>query len=257
MNAAEFKSLWQMMKGMPAGATHAARLDAFYRPQAEHYDELRKRMLHGRDTLLDFLDLPAGASVVELGAGTGAMLDLWGARASRLSRLELVDICPALLERARRRALLFDNVRVTEADAVTYRPPQPVDCVYFSYALTMIPDWLGALANALAMLKPGGVLGVVDFYVAGTGDTWAMEKQVAMERWFWTRWFAHDQVRLSRAHLAALCATTDRLRQFEGRGPLPWLPCMRVPYYAFAGVRPARLRTDVIAHLRQQGRLYP
>jgi SAM-dependent methyltransferase len=58
------------------------------------------------------------------------------------------------------------NVRVIEGDAVTYRPDGPVDCVYFSYSLTMIPNWEGALGNALAMLKPGGRLGVVDFYVS-------------------------------------------------------------------------------------------
>jgi hypothetical protein len=37
--------------------------------------------------------------------------------------------------------------------------------VYFSYALTMIADWRRALDNALAMLAPGGTLGVVDFHL--------------------------------------------------------------------------------------------
>jgi S-adenosylmethionine-diacylgycerolhomoserine-N-methlytransferase len=103
------------------------------------------------------------------------------------------------------------------------------------------------------MLKPGGKLGVVDFYVAGEGDAGARATQSALERWFWTHWFGHDQVGLSSAHLAALCATTERLQQQESRGSLPLLPLLRVPYYVFVGARPARLRTDVIAQLWKQG----
>jgi S-adenosylmethionine-diacylgycerolhomoserine-N-methlytransferase len=252
MNTLELKSLWRMVKGMPTTGTHAARLDAFYRPQAEYYDRLRKRMLHGREKLLEMLALPSGSRVVELGAGTGAMLDLWGARAARFESLELVDICPSLLNHARLRTRHLHNVRVIEADASAYSPSQPVDCVYFSYALTMIPDWLRALTNALNMLKPGGKLGVVDFYVAGANDSCARMNQDAVERWFWTRWFGHDQVRLSPVHLAALCLTTDRLQQHEGRAPLPYLPWLKAPYYAFVGAKPPRLRSDVIAQLWKQ-----
>lgn len=254
MNAVELKSLWRMVRGMPDTGTHAARLDAFYKPQAEYYDHLRRRMLHGREQLLDVLAPPPGSRVVELGAGTGAMLDLWGARASRFASLELVDICPSLLHQARRRARHMPNVRVIEADATDYAPAQPVDCVYFSYALTMIPDWLRALTNALTMLKPGGTLGVVDFYVAGAEDGAAQAVQCALERWFWTHWFGHDQVHLSPLHLSALRATTDRPHQQESRGSLPYLPWLRAPYYIFAGAKPARLRSGVIAQLWKQER---
>lgn len=252
MNAIELKSLWRMVKGMPAGGSHAARLDAFYRPQAAHYDSLRKRMLHGRGALLDLLDLPPRSRVVELGAGTGAMLDLWGARASHFSSIDLVDICPSLLDQARCRARWMPNVRVIEADATEYFPPQAVDCVYFSYALTMIPDWLRALTNALNMLKPGGKLGVVDFYVAEGNDRLAHAHQGAIERWFWTHWFGHDQVRLSPAHLGTLNLITTRQHQHEGRGALPYLPILRAPYYVFVGAKPLRMRTDVISELWEQ-----
>ena len=252
MNTIEFKTLLRMVRGMPASGTHAARLDAFYRPQAADYDSLRKRMLHGREKLLDLLNLAPGSRVVELGAGTGGMLDLWGPRVSRFESVDMVDICPSLLQQARRRAHGLPNVRVIEADATEYSPPALVDCVYFSYALTMIPDWLRALTNALNMLKPGGKLGVVDFYVAGEGDAGARATQPALERWFWTHWFGHDEVRLSPAHLAALCATTERLQQHESRGSLPWLPWLKVPYYIFVGTKPARMRADVIARLWKQ-----
>ena len=55
------------------------------------------------------------------------------------------------------------------ADATRFRPPEgAADVVTFSYSLTMIPDWFAALENAAAMLKPGGTIGVVDFYYRGS-----------------------------------------------------------------------------------------
>ena len=53
------------------------------------------------------------------------------------------------------------------ADATEFRPSEgQADVVTLSYALTMIPDWFAAIENACAMLKPGGVIGVADFYVS-------------------------------------------------------------------------------------------
>ena len=48
----------------------------------------------------------------------------------------------------------------------TFEPEGPADVVTFSYSLTMIPDWVRALEQAWALLKPGGTIGIVDFYVA-------------------------------------------------------------------------------------------
>ncbi len=249
MELTEIRSLWRMLKGMPGGDTQAARLDGFYRPQADHYDTLRKRMLHGREELLDALAPPEGSRVVELGAGTGAMLELWGARTSRFAAMELVDLCPAMAERASQRALGRRNVRVVQADAAAYRPPWKADCVYLSYSLTMIPDWVRALNNALAMLKPGGKLGVVDFYVAGGAHEWAGAQHSAVQRWFWTQWFRHDHVFLSPRHLSALCSLADKAYLREATGSLPYLPLLKVPYYVFVGTKPERPRAGLVADL--------
>ena len=124
-----------------------------------------------------------------------------------------------------------------EADATSYRPAEPVDCVYFSYALTMIPDWQAAMDNAIAMLRPGGMLGVVDFYVSAARPRPGEAVHGAFTRYFWPRWFAHDGVRLTPAHLARLrCLLPDHLCQ-ERRAHVPYLPGARVPYYIFVGRR--------------------
>jgi S-adenosylmethionine-diacylgycerolhomoserine-N-methlytransferase len=175
---------------------------------------------------------------VELGAGTGRNLGFLGERLPALGSVELVDLCPALLDRARRRTRGLPNVRVVEADAVTYRPARPVDLVYFSYSLTMIPDWEGALRNAVSMLKPGGALGAVDFYVSEADPPAGLARHGAMTRWFWPRWFAHDGVHPDAAHLRTLRTLMPDHALSEHRAPVPYLPGMRVPYYVFVGLVP-------------------
>ena len=145
MIGADARILWQLVRGQPRKGSHAERLQAFYAPQAHRYDDFRERLLHGRRELIEWLAPPAGARVVELGGGTGRNLLYFGERLAELASLELVDLCPALLEQARQRTAHLPNVRVVEADAVSYRPDQPVDCVYFSYLflgrLPVSPDW--------------------------------------------------------------------------------------------------------------------
>src|ERR1700722_9045859 len=163
---ADSRVLLQMLRGQSRVGTPAERLQAFYAPQATRYDDFRARLLHGRSELIDRLTTPQGGVVVELGGGTGSNIDRFGRRMQRLERYTLVDLCPALLEQARTRAQVHRNVELVEGDVTRYRPAEPVDCVFFSYSLTMIDDSRAALANALSMLRPGGPLGVVDFYVS-------------------------------------------------------------------------------------------
>lgn len=232
--------LLSLLRGMPRDVPHAQRLQAFYAPQAAHYDAFRERLLQGRQALIAGLALPDRARVVELGGGTGRNAEFFGDRLARIERFEVVDLCRPLLARARERARGIAQLHAIEADATTYRPAQPVDCVFLSYALTMIPDWRGAIANAIAMLKPGGVLGVVDFYVAPAQPPFAdSARHSAWTRWFWPTWFRHDGVRLDAAHLPALRAALPQHAIVEARAPVPYLPLGRVPYYRFVGRKPA------------------
>jgi S-adenosylmethionine-diacylgycerolhomoserine-N-methlytransferase len=233
--AADARVLWSLLRGAAREGSHAQRLQAFYAPQAESYDAFRERLLHGRRELIQRLPARRGGRVIELGGGTGRNLDFFGPRIHRLASVELVDLCPALLAVAAQRLARLTaggrcNGRVIEADATDYRPADAPDCVYFSYALTMIPDWRRAIDNALSMLAPGGTLGVVDFHLpAGAG--WSNR--------FWKAWFAHDAVRLSGEHLPYLEARLQAVHCEALRGRVPFLPGLRVPYYLFIGRKPA------------------
>ncbi len=235
--AADARILWRLLRGQARAGDHAQRLENFYAPQAKRYDAFRARLLHGRGDLIEALDVPSGARVVELGCGTGSNLNVLGQvrPIPSLAGVQLVDLCPALLAVARERASRHDNVEVIEADATSWRPPQPVDRVFLSYALTMMPDWRAVLANAYAMLKPGGRLGVVDFYLPDGAS--------CIGNRFWKHWFAHDGVHLSGEHLAVLKSLFAESWHQESRAPVPYLPGLRAPYYLFVGVRPKSVCT--------------
>lgn len=231
--------LARLLRGMPRAGSHAQALSAFYGAQSEHYDRFRERLLAGRAELIADLPLPPAARVVELGGGTGRNAEFFGARLAAIESITVVDLCAALLERARERARRIAQLRAVLADATTWQPEQPVDAVILSYALTMIPDWRAAIANALAMLKPGGVLGVVDFYVSPAHAAAGGVRHGALTRGFWPAWFAHDGVRLDAAHLPALRCGLPLHRVVEARAPVPYLPLARVPYYRFIGRKSA------------------
>ena len=221
--------LFALARGAVPGGTHADRLARFYGPQANDYDRFRERLLSGRRELVESMPARRGASIVELGGGTGRNVEFFADRLPQLENVYVVDLCEALLDVAKRRFRDARNVRPVLADATTWRPSAPVDCVYLSYALTMIPDWRAAVENAVAMLKPGGVLGVVDFHLA-PGHGW-------LARTFWRHWFAHDGVMLSAEHLPYLRTRLRTVTLEDRRASVPYLPGLTVPYYLFVGRR--------------------
>ena len=232
---AEARVLFALARGAPRASSHAEQLQRFYAPQAEAYDAFRERLLHGRRDLIDLLPTTPGDRIVELGAGTGRNLEFFGTRLAQLEQIEAVDLCPALLDVARRRFANRPNVQVVQGDATRYLPAHPADAVYFSYALTMIPDWRAAVDNALLMLRPGGVLGVVDFYLpVSDGHEGALSRR-ARANWFWRAWFAHDGVRLSQEHLPHLRNRVVVEVCQERIAPVPYLPWLQVPYYILVG----------------------
>jgi S-adenosylmethionine-diacylgycerolhomoserine-N-methlytransferase len=227
MNLTDARTLWQLMRGMPSTGEHAGRLAAFYGPQAADYDQFRERLLQGRADLIGLLRPAPGESIVELGAGTGRNSEFYRAQVPGLRSLTLVDLCAPLLQQARARWAGAGNVAVVEADACTWQATEPVDAVYFSYALTMIPDWRAAMHNALAMLRPGGRLAVVDFTLT--------VEQSTLSRLFWRRWFGHDGVHLNAEHGAELRRLLPNHTLQERRARVPYLPGITVPYYLFMG----------------------
>jgi S-adenosylmethionine-diacylgycerolhomoserine-N-methlytransferase len=233
----DLQTLFRLTLAPIRGQTHQERLDSFYSAQAADYDRFRERLLHGRQELYNRLPTPGGGVWVELGGGTGSNLAFLGERLRTLSQIHIVDLSTSLLAIARARidANQWNNVQVLAADATTVALPELADVVTFSYSLTMIPDWYLALENARRLLKPGGWIGVVDFYVARKYPAAGHTRQSWATRTFWPTWFAHDNVFPNPDHVPYLHQHFTPVQFEEGRGLVPFLPLVKTPYYWFVG----------------------
>lgn len=153
-----------------AGDRHKHLMNRIYRVQRHFYDATRAYYLLGRDQLVMQLAPPAGGTVLELGCGTGRNL-VQVARTYGSISLYGADISDAMLATAGKaieRNGLLGRVRLAQGDAVNFNGSHSFgvaqfDRVYFSYTLSMIPDWQGAIQNALSLLRPDGELHIVDF----------------------------------------------------------------------------------------------
>jgi len=236
--ASDLRTLYNLTLRRARGNSHQERLEAFYRHQADGYDDFRKRLLHGREELMQALEVPAGGRLLDMGGGTGSNIAALGEKRALLERITIVDLCPSLLEAARRRIdeQGWTNVTTVLADVTTYEPDGgPVDVVTFSYSLTMIPDWFRALAQAVRLLKPGGMIGVVDFYISRKWPAPGMRKHSRFQRFFWPAWFGMDNVLLSPDHLPWLQSHFQTVRLEERLARVPYMLWLKAPYYIFLG----------------------
>jgi S-adenosylmethionine-diacylgycerolhomoserine-N-methlytransferase len=234
----DLRVLRQFLHGR-RGGDHAASLDAFYGPQAAVYDRFRERLLPGRAEFMRALDLSRGQRVADFGAGTGRHWLFVEPVLPLLAHLDLVDLCTPLLDIARKRFGGYPNVRAVRADAQAWRSDERLDAAVFSYSLSMIPDWRAALANAVRQVRPGGLIGVIDFYTLPSAAPAPLKPLSRASRFFWPRWFGYDGVMLRPDVVPTLLAmgTTLKLEQHGAR--LPYLPLVRAPWFCWIGRLPS------------------
>lgn len=237
----DLKILYHLALRPVRGKDHAARMENFYSGQAEAYDDFRKRLLHGREELFQKIETPENGIWVDLGGGTGANMEFIKDSVPKLQKAYVVDLAGSLLKVAADRfeSHGWSHVEAVEADATTWEPSEGLaDVVTFSYSLTMIPDWFGAIENALRILKPGGKIGVVDFYVSRKHASEELKKHSWFTRTFWPTWFASDNVFPSPDHLPFLRSHFETEYLQESVSKVPYIPLIRTPFYQFIGVKP-------------------
>jgi len=216
----------------------------FHQAQAAGYDSSRKRLLHGRELMVQEATSRACNGIwVDMGGGTGSNLDMAGdAAVMSFAKVYIVDLCVPLLEVARRRCAErgWHNVECVEADATTWEPPEgpkKVDLLSYSYSLTMIPDWFAAIEQGKRLLAPDGIVAVVDFYVSRKRVDDGMVRHSYLQRALWPFYFAHGDVRLNADHVPYLLWAFSKLELHERGASLPYFGAIlpRVPYYVFLG----------------------
>jgi S-adenosylmethionine-diacylgycerolhomoserine-N-methlytransferase len=157
--------------GQPAWSNEATRrMNRMYRWQRYIYDATRRYYLLGRDQLIAELMPAPGATVMEIGCGTGRNL-VQAAKRYPQTTFYGIDISTEMLTTAIAsiaRNDMTSRVRVAHGDATSFDPSHifqvtSFDHVMISYSLSMIPEWQTVLDHAVSKLKPGGRLHIVDF----------------------------------------------------------------------------------------------
>lgn len=160
-------------------------MDRMYRYQRYIYDFTRKYYLFGRDTLIRELNPPPGASVLEVGCGTGRNLAVLGELypGARLFGLdisaEMLATAKAKLRRQNRADAVLRVADATNFTAASF-DQEGFDRIVISYALSMVPEWEKAVDAAIAALKPGGSLHIVDF---GQQEGWPAGFRRLLQAW--------------------------------------------------------------------------
>jgi ubiquinone/menaquinone biosynthesis C-methylase UbiE/DNA-binding transcriptional ArsR family regulator len=147
-------------------SVRAAAAQAYFRRHAAEWDRIRK--LHVADTAVEAAIQAALAerpyrSLLDLGTGTGRMLELFGAEIERGLGLDLsLDMLALARARLDRAGLKHCSVRQGDIYDLAL-PKDSFDVVIIHQVLHFLDDGARAIREAARVLRPSGRLLIVDF----------------------------------------------------------------------------------------------
>ncbi len=125
-------------------------------------DEVDLHSVEATTALFDRVAVQPGERVLELAAGPGTLGAAWSQLVGPTGTVMLSDIAPGMVEMARRRNDVLDNVEVVVLDASAIdRPDSSFDVVACRMGLMFTPDPSVALAEIRRLLAPGGRVGAL------------------------------------------------------------------------------------------------
>lgn len=129
------------------------------------YDLIGVRVGHHRKRAVAGLNLQRGATVVEIGCGTGGNFELLEAAIGPEGRLIGVDLSRDMLRVAEERVKKhgWQNITLLNVDASSFRFPEVVDGVLSTFAITLIPEYDQVIRAGARSLAPGRRFVIMDF----------------------------------------------------------------------------------------------
>ena len=160
---------------------HESKLYAEFAPL---YDRVFGKIFYNRlERVIDDLDIPSGAQVLEVGAGTGTSFPAYPVHCNVTG----VDLAPDMLARARQK--IEDNgwshLKVLEMNALELTfPDDSFDYVMAFHVVTVVPDPVRMIAEAKRVCKPSGKIVIVNHFTSEIPLLGTMTKAIdPLTRW--------------------------------------------------------------------------
>jgi phosphatidylethanolamine/phosphatidyl-N-methylethanolamine N-methyltransferase len=120
---------------------------------------------HRLRTVIEALDIPRNASVLEVGVGTGTSFPAY----PRHCKVTGVDLAPHMLARARAKIRKngWAHLKVRKMDALKLElPDNAFDYVMAFHVVSVVPDPIKMIAEAKRVCRPGGRIVIVNHFTS-------------------------------------------------------------------------------------------
>jgi phosphatidylethanolamine/phosphatidyl-N-methylethanolamine N-methyltransferase len=142
---------------------HESRLYSDFAPL---YDKVFGKIFYSRlERVIEALEIPCGAKVLEIGAGTGTSFPAYPTHCEVTG----IDLAPDMLARARRkiRENGWSHFKVIEMNALDLEfPENSFDYVMAFHVVTVVPDPIRMIEEAKRVCKPGGRIVIVNHFTS-------------------------------------------------------------------------------------------
>jgi len=137
-----------------------------YSELAPLYDKVFGKIFYSRlERVIEDLDIPPGAKILEVGAGTGTSFPAYPTHCE----ITGVDLAPDMLARARQKIQEngWSHFKVLEMDALDLQfPDNALDYVMAFHVDAVVPDPVRMIAEANRVCKPGGRIVIVNHFTS-------------------------------------------------------------------------------------------
>ena len=137
-----------------------------YSEFAPLYDKIFGKIFYSRlERVIEELDIPPGAEVLEMGAGTGTSFPAYPSHCEVTG----IDLAPDMLARAQHKIQNNDwtHLKVLEMNALDLEfPDDTFDYVMAFHVVTVVPDPVRMIAEAQRVCKPGGNIVIVNHFTS-------------------------------------------------------------------------------------------